>query len=396
MFQPIVDLTSGAVVAYEALARGPVGPWEAPGALFAAARSLGRVTELDELCRAVAVRSAIEHGIGAPVAVFINVEPSALRTAGLDTLVDVAASAPQSLQIVLEITERELAARPAELMAAVARLRAAGWLIALDDVGAVDMSLTFLALVNPDIVKIDMSVIQGPPDAATAVLMNALNAYAERTGAVLLAEGIETQDHLAVALALGARLGQGWMFGRPTPQPDAARIHGALMPTRMATTELVGSPFDCVPAGVEVRVSTKALLIEVSKHLERQATEIGSTAVVLSSFQRDRYFTGSTRDRYRGLAARVGFVAVFGEGMANTPVPGVRGGDLSSDDPLSLEWDIVVLSPHFAAALLARDLVDEQPGSAERERRFEFVLTYDRQTVTAAARSMMARVEMSS
>src|SRR5205085_1452138 len=97
------------------------------------------------------------------------------------------------------------------------RLRAAGWRIALDDVGADDMSLAFMPLLRPDIVKLDLSLVQQRPGPAVAGIMNAVNAYAERTGALVLAEGIENEQHLDIAKALGARLGQGYLFGRPAP-----------------------------------------------------------------------------------------------------------------------------------------------------------------------------------
>lgn len=64
--------------------------------------------------------------------------------------------------------------------------------------------------------------------------------------------------------------------------------------------------------------------------------------------------------------------------MELEPVRGVRGASLAADDPVRGEWDLVVLSPHFAAALLARDLSDV---GLDRERTFEFALTYDRDTV---------------
>jgi EAL domain-containing protein (putative c-di-GMP-specific phosphodiesterase class I) len=340
----------------------------------------------------VAVRTAIDADIAAPVALFINIEPSALRTKALDDLVEMAASAPRPLQIVLEITERELAARPAELLAAVMRLRKAGWRIALDDVGAVDMSLTFLCLLNPDVVKIDMGIVQRRPDAATAALMNALNAYVERTGAVLLAEGVEDEVHLAAAFALGARLGQGWMFGRPTQTPVNDRPAGALTLPPPVPTDTPRSPFHGLPARADLRVSTKALLIEISKHLERHAVQIGTSALVLSTFQQNRYFTGPTRERYRRLAENIGFVGVFAQGMARDPVDGIRGQGLDSDDPVCHEWDIIVLSPHFSAALIARDRTSGVATTPERDRQFEFVLTYDRATVTAAAHSLMVRI----
>ena len=75
VFQPIVDLDTGAVVAYEALARGPVGPLQRPDALFAAARACGRLAELDDLCRRAAFTGAVEQGLLAPLTLFVNVEP---------------------------------------------------------------------------------------------------------------------------------------------------------------------------------------------------------------------------------------------------------------------------------------------------------------------------------
>ncbi|GIG28397.1 EAL domain-containing protein [Cellulomonas marina] len=390
VFQPIVELGSGAVIAYEALARGPHGsPLEAPDALFAAARDVDRLRELDELCRRVALRTAIGAGVLAPLMLFVNVEPEVLGTAPLEELLEIAAGAPAGLQVVLEITERALAARPAELLATVRRLREAGWRVALDDVGAEDLSLAFMPLLRPDIVKLDLRLVQQRPGPAVAEIMNAVNAYAERTGAVLLAEGIEDEEHLATARALGATLGQGWLFGRPSPGLSTALPVRALELRAPRPTASSATPFDCLPEGTTLRRSAKPLLIEISKHLEREAVRLGGTAVVVSTFQEAAQFTPRTRHRYRELAERVGFVSAIGAGLPVEPVRGVRGADLAPGDPLRDEWDIAVLSPHFSAALLARDLGDAGP---DRQRRFEFALTYDRDTVADAAQALMSRV----
>ncbi|WNB86946.1 EAL domain-containing protein [Cellulomonas sp. ATA003] len=389
VFQPIVDLDSGAVVAYEALARGPEGPLERPDVLFAAARDAGRLRELDELCRRTALRTAITAGVLAPLTLFVNVEPEVLDTAPLEELLAISAAAPRDLQVVLEITERAIAARPAELLATVQRLRAAGWRIALDDVGADDLSLAFMPLLRPDIIKLDLRLVQQRPGPELAEIMNAVNAEAERSGTVVLAEGIEHPEHLSTALALGARLGQGWLFGRPS---DRLAPGLPTAPLQLRTAPPVrehASPFACLPEGTPLRRSKKALLIEVSKHLEREAMRLGSTCTVVSTFQEARHFTPLTAHRYRELVERVGFVAAIGEGLPVEPVAGVRGADLAADDAVRGEWDVTVLAPHFAAALLARDLGDTGP---ERERMFEFALTYDREVVADAAQSLMSRI----
>jgi len=390
VFQPIVELDTGRVVAYEALARGPQGPLERPDLLFAAARSVGRLAELDELCRAAAFRGAVEQGLLAPLTVFVNVEPEVLDSAPLDDLLAIAEGAPRDLRIVLEITERALAARPAELLRTVERVRSLGWAVAVDDVGADSMSLAFLPLLSPDVIKLDLSLVQERPGPAIAEIMNAVNAHAERTGALVLAEGIETDEHLATARALGATLGQGWLFGRPGPGAAPGLPTGELALASAPAAALVdSSPFACLPADVPLRRSVKSLLIELSKQLEREAMRLGETCVVAATFQEARHFTPSTIQRYRDLVERTGFVCALGEGLPAEPLPGVRGATLDPSDPVRGEWDVVVLSPHFSAALLARDLGDEGP---DLDRAFEYALTYDRETVIRAAHALLTRV----
>ncbi len=391
VFQPIVDLDSGAVVAYEALARGPLGPLQRPDRLFAAARAEGLLAELDQACRAAAFRGALASGLLAPLTLFVNVEPEVLDSAPLEELLALAQDAPGELRVVVEITERALAARPAELLRTVARVRELGWGVALDDVGAEVMSLAFMPLLQPDVVKLDLRLVQDRPGADVAEIMNAVNAYAEASGATVLAEGIEDERHLHMARALGAHLGQGWLFGRPGPAPVPGLPTGELrLPAPPALGEFAASsPFALLPAGTPLRRSPKSLLIELSKQLEREAMRIGPTCVVASTFQEARHFTPSTTSRYRDLVERVGFACALGEGLPAEPLPGLRGAALSPHDAVRGEWDVVVLGPHFSVALLARDLGDTGP---DAERTFEYALTYRRSTVVAAAHSLLSRV----
>ncbi|WP_298992848.1 diguanylate cyclase domain-containing protein [uncultured Pseudokineococcus sp.] len=391
VFQPIVDLDSGRVVAYEALARGPRGSdLERPDHLFAAARAQGLLAELDAACREAAFRGALEQQLLAPLTLFVNVEPEVLDSAPLDDLLAIAAGAPGDLRVVVEITERALAHRPAELLRTVDRVREIGWGIALDDVGADAMSLAFMPLLRPDVVKLDLRLVQERPGPAVAQIMNAVNAYAESSGAVVLAEGIEDERHLRVGRALGARLGQGWLFGRPGPGPAPAFEVGELvLPPRAGVDLAATSPFALLQAHHELRRSPKALLIELSKQLEREALRLGETAVVASTFQEAKHFTPATAARYRDLVERTGFVCALGEGLPAEPIAGLRGATLAADDAVRGEWDVVVLGPHFSAALLARDLGDTGP---DAQRMFEYALTYERATVVDAARCLLSRV----
>jgi diguanylate cyclase (GGDEF)-like protein/PAS domain S-box-containing protein len=392
VFQPIVHLDSGAVAGYEALARGPEGPMASPLALFEAARRDGLLAELDDACRTAAFRGAADCGLLAPLTVFVNVEPAALDAVPLHRLAETAARLSDRLQVVVEITERELAAHPAELLRTVAEVRDLGWHVALDDLGAESASLAFMELLRPDVVKLDLSVVQERPTRVVAEVMNAVNSYAERSGALILAEGIETEEHLATARGLGAVLGQGWLLGRPAPVPDQRRpVHGLRLGVvePAPSPDRTRSPFSVLPGEVPLRRAPKRLLVELTRQLEREALRLGESCVVATTFQERDHFTDATAERYRGLVEGTGFVCALGAGFSDEPVAGLRGAALEAGDPVLGEWDVVVLSPHFSAALLARDLGQ---GGAEDDRLFEYALTYRRDLVALAAHGLLARV----
>jgi DICT domain-containing protein len=130
--------------------------------------------------------------------------------------------------------------------------------------------------------------------------------------------------------------------------------------------------------------------LPISRHLEERALRIGEGAVLLSAFQDAERFTPATRRRYEALARRASLVAAFGIGLPAAPVHGVRGAELATDDALAGEWSVIVLGPHFAGALVARDLGDtDRP---DRDRRFSFATVYDRPLVIATARTLIARI----
>jgi EAL domain-containing protein (putative c-di-GMP-specific phosphodiesterase class I) len=389
VFQPIVDLDTGRVVAYEALARGPEGPLARPDALFAAARAEGRLAELDAACRVAAFAGAVEHGLLAPLTLFVNVEPEVLDRAPLDDLLAIAQDAPGELRVVLEITERALAVRPADLLRTVERVRDLGWGLALDDVGADVMSLAFMPLLRPDVVKLDLRLVQDRPGPQIAEIMNAVNAYSERSGALILAEGIETEEHLLTARALGARLGQGWLLGRPAAGPAADHEPGSWScrlrrpPTPTARRSPACRPGR--PCGARRRTCSS------SSASSSSARPCGSDG---PAWWRRRSRRPGTSPSRRPSATATwpsgpGSSAPSRDGLSVEPAPGVRGRPSVTDRSGPREWDVVVIGPHFAAALLARDLGDTGP---DLQRTFEYALTYDRDTVSKAATALLTRV----
>jgi hypothetical protein len=294
------------------------------------------------------------------------------------------------LGAVLELTEQAIATRPAQMLEMVDRLRAAGPSIALDDVGAVSRSLALMPLIAPDVVKLDMRLVQDGPDAKLAAVANAVSAEAERTGAAIIAEGIETPGHVAIALALGADYGQGWLYGRPGPLPEDLPVPAQALGSRRVTPiNDPRTPFEIVAAARETRQGQKSLLLTISRQLERQAALQGESTILIAAFQEARHFTRETSESYRALASGLAFVAAIGNGIPAAPSPGIRGGDLAPESALVREWNVTVVAPHFAAAFVGRDLGDT---GEDAQRRFDFAITYDRELAIQAARALMREI----
>ena len=177
------------------------------------------------------------------------------------------------------------------------------------------------------------------------------------------------------------------MSSAPSPGPAES-----IFPLRRSTATMLPrerTPFEIVAAKRPLRRADKGLLLELSLQIERQTANQGSAAVVISSFQEAAYFTPKTARRYTRLAEDAALVVALGVDMDPEPAPGVRGIHLAADEVLRGEWNVIVLSPHFGAAFVARDLGDDGP---DTERRFDFAMTHDRELVTKVARSMMRRL----
>ncbi|WP_171058148.1 diguanylate cyclase domain-containing protein [Modestobacter altitudinis] len=402
LYQPIVDLRDGTLVAVEALSRGEPGPRESAQSLFASARATGALVELDEACLRAALVGAGES-TGA-VTLFVNMEAVTVSALDRQRLAELADLAAEHVRVVVEVTERDLLDRAAELVRGVHALRDLGWSVALDDAGAEPKGLALMPFLRPDVIKLALALVSGHTTLQTAAVVNAVRAEAERSGAILLAEGIESEAHLERALAMGARLGQGWMFGRPGPLATAGLSALPVRPPSPARGDHPGTgprtPYDLLTASTPAQRATVPLVASMTRQLERQALLLDDQTVVLANFQNAEAMTPATRRRYESLASLSALTAVTGAGMPDEPAPGVHGTALDSDDPLTEQWVATVVGPHFAAALVARDAAAGDGDALGRplgpgtrpERRLDYVLTYDRQRVLDVAGMLLEKV----
>ena len=395
LYQRIVDLDGGETVGWEALARGPKGSiLEFPDRLFGAARREGRVADIDFVCQAAAIEGAIEAGLDRGADLFINVEPQSNLDEPPDFVLRASEAAEDHLRITVEITERELTSRPAELIALVERLRERpNWGVALDDVGIEPGSVGLIPLIEPDVIKLDMSLIHRPLNRDRARTVHAVLAEAERTGAKVLAEGIETEEHLHTARALGARLGQGWYFGRPGPLTSADSVLGdTRRHLRRSPGETPGpdsTPYEYLAERMAPRRGSKRMLLEMSRALEGEAMTQGIETVLISTFQDVSFFTPPTAQLYERLAAELVFVGALAENLGHEPAPRVRGASIAAGAKIRSEWDVVVLAPHFSAAFASREC---EPRAGDTDRMFDHIFTYDRDLVSTVANQLVSLI----
>jgi EAL domain-containing protein (putative c-di-GMP-specific phosphodiesterase class I) len=209
VFQPIIDLDTGLTVGFEALTRFDSG--DAPDGVFADAVTAGLGGELEAATMSAAIRDAARLPTRAWLA--LNVSPRFLG----ESERMVAILAQRARPITLEITEHEVINDYGPIHATMAAL-GPDVRLAVDDAGAGVANFRHLAELRPALVKIDAGLIRAVnADVARQAVVVGLVHYAEVSGALVLAEGIETAPELEVVKRLGVTLGQGYLLGRPAP-----------------------------------------------------------------------------------------------------------------------------------------------------------------------------------
>jgi EAL domain-containing protein (putative c-di-GMP-specific phosphodiesterase class I) len=224
VYQPIYDLESRRVAGVEALARFSSPPHVTPDVWFNEAAVLGIGPKLE----ACAIRSALSalRTLPKDVYVAVNGSPGFVLSGALPELlqsVDIS-------RVVLELTEHASVPDYRELTDALAPLRALGLRIAIDDAGAGYASMRHILNIEPDLVKLDISLTRGiDGDRKRRALASALIAFARETDVGIIAEGVETSAELLTLQSLGVNRAQGYYLARPKP---LAELPGAMTPVQ--------------------------------------------------------------------------------------------------------------------------------------------------------------------
>jgi len=212
-FQPIVSLQAHGPIAYEALMRSDQEGFKNPMQLLEYAEKNGRLPDLGRTVRNLCAVAA--QNLPARTSLFVNFflkDPSA-------TEIYTGRLAEQADRVVLEITERGALDEVSDVGDRIRALRDLGFRVAIDDLGAGYAGLTSIAVLEPDYVKLDMTLTR---EMATSLvkrrLVGSMVEACRDIGMLVVAEGVETVKELTILQELGCDLLQGYYFARPSPE----------------------------------------------------------------------------------------------------------------------------------------------------------------------------------
>lgn len=225
VFQPIVNISGADIYAHEALIRGPVeSKLHSPIALFNAAEMAGLKFDMEYAARDVILQEYAKSAQSGRL--FVNVSPEclSLQNPALEfSLNQLKRFGLSASQIVIEITEGSSIRDYSQLCDVVTKYRKLGFGIALDDLGEGYSSLRLWSEISPDFVKIDKHFIANiQNDPIKMEFVRAIQKIASESGALTIAEGIESREELAVVKDLKIDFAQGYLLGRPLPKFQSA------------------------------------------------------------------------------------------------------------------------------------------------------------------------------
>lgn len=237
VYQPIVSLTSGCTMGWEALLRGPEGSnFHHPDQIFRIAEASDCLAEIEIMGHRAAV-SKVGY-LGSDRRLFLKAHPHVIHNtqfvgSGFVDYLSIFNMTPQN--IVFEITERQYVDNYKRLIQKINSLRSHGFSIAVDDVGSGYAGLQAIGEIRPDYLKIDMSLVQNiHRDRVKMAVLEMLVAFTEKIGGGIIAEGVESDKELYAIMKMNIHFGQGYFIGKQSPVPEISgnaaicRVNSAL------------------------------------------------------------------------------------------------------------------------------------------------------------------------
>ncbi len=283
-YQPIVNLADKKIHAWEALARGPINsPFRSPLTLFDMAEKLGKLFQLEKICREAAISSF--GTINPQQKLFLNIHPRTIVDPNFSSgetriLLDRWNLKPEN--IVFEITERHSVKDFKTFRKTLEHYRNQGYMVAIDDAGTGYSGLSSIAEIKPDYIKLDQSFVNNiETSMVNRAIVETFTDFAEKIGGKLIVEGIETQSQAVAMMDMGVHMGQGYFFAKPAkikPELTIEAINTKKSPDLKTDHNICGTPVKNLAIPVDyVEIDTP---VPVVQDFFEQGRSISSVIVV--------------------------------------------------------------------------------------------------------------------
>jgi EAL domain-containing protein (putative c-di-GMP-specific phosphodiesterase class I) len=383
-FQPVVSLDNRHVIGFEALARGPVDTtFASPAAMLTAAAAKDLLTELDMVARAVAADAVLKVELPPETLLFVNALPQGLLADVPDDLAGLLLKAIDRYTVITEIDEAVLTGDPLMALAAANRVRALGVRVAVDNFGASTDALALLPLLKPDVIKLDMGLLAHAPNAHAAMVLDAVSGYRQATGALVVAQGVEHDHQLPFAAGLGARLGQGYLFGAAATVPQLSD-EGVGTVTLAAPVAVDGDDPEALVLPGEEIIAPGSLVRELAARLERTAASSEIPAAMAIVCPDGRFPSGSPLAAANQLARSSAMTVLLAPDAELRPIRRVHMAALPNGDPVFKHTVIAVITPYAAAAMVAT-------ADPDTEDTYTYRFSRDRDVATRLLHHLLAR-----
>lgn len=212
VYQPIIDLATDQVAGFELFTRGPDGAFENPGDLFRVCIENNILTTVDLQCLKLCMDMSTD--IAENMRVHVNLFPSTILDTPIESLIEIFPKNKGGRTYCVEISEQQFIGDPTFMREHVQKLRSAGVLVAIDDIGFGRSSLETLIFLEPDVIKVDRTYVTGiAEDKGKVRLLKRLTNVAKSLGAEVVAEGVERREDLPILQELGIHFAQGFLWG---------------------------------------------------------------------------------------------------------------------------------------------------------------------------------------
>ncbi len=387
LFSPVVDVITGTDAGYRvshcAQTDGkPISSQE----LRRAVRASHMVGDIDSSIREQTLRDAETAGLASHTRLFVNSEPESLVT--LEDRSD------RDARIILQLGPSSIAAQPGTVLRSVRSARQLGWSIGISGVGLDLATTAYLPLVNPAVVALHPDVLRIEDKEHLAKLNVLLRAHAERTGAVVVAEGVDSDDDLMMVNALGARFATGELYASPTERPNPVNIppEDAMSVHSTRNKQIQGTPYS-IALGLQADplLVDYDFMIEHMVQLLERASAVGSSAIVVGVFGEEDQLPEKVDSAYRTVGKTAGLAAVLSGGFDEAPMPTVRSGPVDHSDALRDEYAVIVIGPDWSSMVSAHR---RNELGADGRREFDLFITTERYASVDAARSVLSRIRL--